>query len=238
MPSATQTVRDIALQQPTSIRVFQHLGIDFCCGGRKPLAEACAASNLEVDAVLAALEAANQIPAPPTRDWSTATLEALSQHIVTTHHAYAKAELPRLALLAHKVVLRHGDTQHELPLIQSSLAQLDTELTQHFAKEETVLFPYITELEHSARTSPPRRCFGTVANPIAMMTEEHDAAGELLAHIRQLSHQFTTPIGACPTYCAFYQGLSEFEQDLHHHIHLENNILFPRAILLESLTTL
>lgn len=241
MPSATQTVRDIALQQPTSIRVFQHLGIDFCCGGRKPLAEACAASNLEVDAVLAALEAANQIPAPPSKDWSTSTLQALSQHIVATHHAYAKAELPRLALLAHKVVLRHGDTQPELPLIQTALAQLDAELTQHFAKEETVLFPYITQLEthleHSTRTSPPHNCFGTIANPIAMMTQEHDAAGELLAQIRQLSHHFTTPIGACPTYCAFYQGLSEFEQDLHHHIHLENNILFPRAIHLETTTT-
>ncbi len=239
MPSATQTVRDIALQQPTSIRVFEHFGLNFCCGGRIPLAEACAASNLEVDAVLAALEAAANGPAPHTEDWSRSTLEALSQHIVATHHAYAKAELPRLALLAQKVVHRHGDTQPELPLIQSTLAQLDAELTHHFAKEETVLFPYITQLERSAATAttPPRHCFGTLANPIAMMTQEHDAASELLAQIRQLSHEFTTPIGACPTYCAFYQGLSEFEQDLHHHIHLENNLLFPRALHLETTTT-
>lgn len=240
MPSATQTVRDIALQQPTSIRVFEHFGINFCCGGRIPLAEACAASNVEVDAVLAALEAAANSPAPDTEDWSTASLETLSDHIVATHHAYAKNELPRLALLAEKVVRRHGDTQPELPLIQTTLAQLDDELTQHFAKEEAVLFPYITRLERSTTTAStqPRNCFGTIANPIAMMTQEHDAATELLAQIGQLSHQFTTPIGACPTYCAFYQGLSEFEQDLRHHIHLENNILFPRAIHLEATTTL
>lgn len=240
MPYATQTVRDIALQQPTSIRVFERFGLDFCCGGRIPLAEACAASNLEVDTVLAALEAAANGPAPHTEDWSTASLEALSTHIVATHHTYAKTELPRLALLAQKVVRRHGDTQPELPLIQTTLAQLDDELTQHFAKEEAVLFPYITRLERSTTTAStqPRNCFGTIANPIAMMTQEHDAASELLAQIRHFSHEFTTPIGACPTYRAFYQALSEFELDLHHHIHLENNFLFPRAIHLESTTTL
>jgi len=239
MTSATQTVRDIALQQPTSIRVFERFGIDFCCGGRKPLAEACAASNLEIDAVLAALETAANGPAPLTEDWSQASLEKLSAHIVATHHAYAKNELPRLAILAQKVVNRHGDTHAELPRIQTLLAQLDEEMTQHFAKEEAVLFPYIASLERSTTTgtAKPKNCFGTIANPIAMMTEEHDAAGVLLAEIRQLSNQFTPPEGACPTYHAFYDGLNEFERDLHQHIHLENNILFPRAIHLESTTT-
>jgi len=239
MTSATQTVRDIALQQPTSIRVFERFGIDFCCGGRKPLAEACAASNLEIDAVLAALETAANGPAPLTEDWSQASLEQLSAHIVAKHHAYAKTELPRLAILAQKVVNRHGDTHAELPRIQTLLAQLDEEMTQHFAKEEAVLFPYIASLERSTTTgtAKPKNCFGTIANPIAMMTEEHDAAGVLLAEIRQLSNQFTPPEGACPTYHAFYDGLNEFERDLHQHIHLENNILFPRAINLESTTT-
>jgi regulator of cell morphogenesis and NO signaling len=136
------------------------------------------------------------------------------------------------------VVRRHGDTQLELPLIQAKLALLDEELTQHLAKEEAVLFPYVTKLERALATEStlPRGCFGTIANPIGMMTEEHDAAGTLLAEIRQLSHQFTTPVGACPTYHAFYDGLREFEQDLHQHIHLENNILFPRAIALEAAT--
>jgi regulator of cell morphogenesis and NO signaling len=236
MTATTQTVREIALEQPTSIRVFEHFGIDYCCGGRKPLAEACAAGNLEVDAVIAALEAAAKGPAPSADDWTNASLEALSGHIVATHHAYVKRELPRLAVLAEKVVRRHGDTRAELPAIQAKLALLDEELTQHLAKEEVVLFPYVAKLERALATGStlPRGCFGTVANPIAMMTAEHDAAGGLLAEIRDLSLHFTPPVGACPTYCAFYAGLQEFEQDLHQHIHLENNILFPRAIALEA----
>jgi len=236
MTITTQTVREIALDQPASIRVFEQFGIDYCCGGRKPLAEACTANNLEVDAVLAALEAAAQTPAIETEDWTKASLEVLSAHIVAKHHAYVKSELPRLAVLAQKVVRRHGDTQAELPQIQAKLALLDEELSQHLAKEEAVLFPYVTKLERALATGStlPRGCFGTVANPIATMTTEHDAAGTLLAAIRRLSHQFTTPVGACPTYHAFYDALREFEQDLHRHIHLENNILFPRAIAMEA----
>jgi len=235
MPATTQTVREIALEQPTSIRVFEQFGIDYCCGGRKPLAEACATGNLEIDAVLAALERAAQ-GSEPAEDWSKASLEALSGHIVATHHAYVKSELPRLVVLAEKVVRRHGDTQAELPLIQAGLALLNEELTQHLAKEEAVLFPYVTKLERALNTGStlPHGCFGTVANPIAMMTAEHDAAGALLAEIRELSHHFTAPVGACPTYHAFYDGLHEFERDLHQHIHLENNILFPRAIRMEA----
>jgi len=236
MTADTQTVREIALEQPTSIRVFEHYGIDYCCGGRKPLSEACTNSNLDVDTVLAALEAAAKGPVPTAGDWSQASLEKLSGHIVATHHAYVKSELPRLAVLSQKVVNRHGDTQTELPLIQTRLAQLDEELSQHLAKEEAILFPYVVKLERASMngSAKPHGCFGAVANPIAMMTAEHDAAGAIMAEIRDLSHHFTTPAGACPTYHAFYDGLKEFEQDLHRHIHLENNILFPRAIQLET----
>lgn len=236
MTAATQTVREIALEKPASIRVFEHYGIDYCCAGRKPLVEACAARNLEVDVVLAALEATESSPSQIANDWTQASLERLSAHVVATHHAYVKRELPRLALLAERVVRRHGDTQAELPRIQSTLAQLDEEMTQHLAKEESILFPYVIKLERASTDggAKPHGCFGTVANPIAMMTAEHDAAGSLVAEIRQLSHQYTTPVGACPTYHAFYDGLREFEQDLHQHIHLENNILFPRAISLEA----
>ena len=236
MAAAAQTVREIALEQPASIRVFEQFGIDYCCGGRKPLADACAARDIEIEAVLAALQAVANEPARVAEDWSQASLEELSGHIVATHHAYVKSELPRLALLAERVVRRHGDTQAELPVIQTRLAQLDEELTHHLAKEEAILFPYIVRLERALAngSATPRSCFGTVANPIAMMTAEHDAAGTLIAEIRELSHQFTTPVGACPTYHAFYDGLREFEQDLHQHIHLENNLLFPHTIQMES----
>jgi regulator of cell morphogenesis and NO signaling len=236
MTLTTQTVREIALNQPSSIRVFEQFGIDYCCGGRKPLTEACIAGSLEIDAVIAALEAAERAPQEKTEDWAEKSLESLSTHIVATHHAYVKRELPRLALLAEKVVNRHGSTKAELPVIAATLAQLDEELTHHLAKEEAVLFPYIAGLEKSISigTPKPHSCFGTVANPIAMMTQEHDAAGALLSEIRTLSGNFTTPPDACPTFHAFYDGLKEFEQDLHQHIHLENNILFPRAIELEA----
>ena len=238
MTTTTQTVREIALDQPSSIRVFEHFGIDYCCGGRKPLAEACAASQLEVDQVIAALEAAEKGPLPDTIDWTTQPLTTLAAHITATHHAYVKRELPRLALLSAKVVNRHGPTHPELPILASRLALLTEELTMHLMKEEAVLFPYVSKLETALATgaSLPEKCFGTVANPIAMMIREHDDAGGLLAEIRTLTSNFTTPEGACPTYHAYFDGLREFQQDLHQHIHLENNILFPRAIAIEQST--
>jgi regulator of cell morphogenesis and NO signaling len=236
MIATTETVREIALGRPSSIRVFEQFGIDYCCGGRKPLAEACAANHVEVDAVIAALEAAGDTPNVAVDDWTNTSLAGLSAHIVATHHAYVRRELPRLAELARKVVNRHGGTKTELPAIQFRLAQLDEELIQHLEKEETVLFPYVVSLERAIADGSPKPggCFGSVVNPIAMMTQEHDAAGTLIAQIRGLSHNFKTPEDACPTYYAFYDGLKEFEQDLHRHIHLENNILFPRAIELEA----
>ncbi len=236
MPTLTETVREIALNQPSSIRVFEQLGIDYCCGGRKPLADACNERNLEVGSVLAALESAAAAPRPGTEDWAKASLASLAGHIVSQHHAYVKRELPRLDSLAVKVVAQHGSTHPEVLQIQSALRKLDQELTQHLGKEELILFPHITGLERSLAdgSARPQGCFGTVANPIAMMTQEHDAAGALLATMRRLSANFVPPQDACPTYHAFYDGLKEFEQDLHQHIHLENNILFPRAIAMEA----
>jgi regulator of cell morphogenesis and NO signaling len=238
MATATKTVREIALEQPTSIRVFESLGIDYCCGGRKPLSEACEARSLEVDEVIAALETAANGPEKPADNLTTKSLTGLCAHIVATHHEYVRRELPRLTVLAEKVVNRHGETHPELLVIQATLAQLEEELTQHLGKEEVVLFPYIGKLELAiAKGAPmPQRCFGAISNPIAMMTREHDSAGMLLEVMRTKSSQYTTPEGACPKYHAFFDGLREFEQDLHQHIHLENNVLFPRAIEMEAAT--
>ena len=236
MTVMTQTVREIALENPASIRVFEAFGIDYCCGGRKPLAEACALKNIEVETVVAALEQGKATIASGEVDWAAKPLSLLITHIVDRHHAYVRRELPRLAELASKVVNRHGDTKPELPEIQTKVAQITEELIEHLAKEEVVLFPYVAKLERAKEegTEHPHGCFGTVANPVAMMMQEHDAAGALLVEIRRLSNDFTPPVGACPTFHAFYSGLHEFEQDLHQHIHLENNILFPRAIALEG----
>ena len=236
MTNLTQTVREIAVEQPHSIRVFERFGIDYCCGGRKPLAEACGEKQISVDEVVAALESAAGSAAPLPVDWSQKTLGALIEHIEATHHVYVKTELPRLAVLAQKAVNRHGDTQAHLPAMQKLLAQLDEELIHHLGKEEHVLFPFIAKLEGALISggAHPEACFGTIESPIAMMTSEHDAAGALLAELRRLSDNYTTPVEACPTYHAYYDGLKEFEQDLHQHIHLENNILFPRAIAMEA----
>ena len=236
MATTTQTVRDIAMENPSAVRVFEKYGIEYCCGGQVPLAEACAVKGLNVDDVIASLEAVRIPLAPGEKDWGKESLASLATYIVNTHHAYVNREVPRLNGLADKVVNRHGDTREELSAIQSKLAELGEEMIAHQGKEEVVLFPYITKLDQysAGNGAKPRNCFGTIANPIAMMTKDHDIAGNLMAEIRKLSQDYTPPASSCPTFRAFYAGLREFEQDLHRHIGLENNILFPRAAALES----
>jgi regulator of cell morphogenesis and NO signaling len=236
MTTPETTVREIALEQPAAIRVFEKFGIDYCCGGRKPLAQVCQERSLEMDALLAAIENASQMQPSTTTDWTTASLEALCEHIVKTHHQYVRNEIPRLWQLAQKVVARHGTDRPELAEIQQLIKAAGEDLVQHLSKEELMLFPYITNMERNFANCGPRSlgCFGTVRNPIGVMMAEHDSAGETLARIRVLSNDYTPPEGACPTFLGFYQALSEFERDLHRHVHLENNILFPRAIELEE----
>lgn len=236
MATPQTTVRDIAIEQPASIRVFERFGIDYCCGGRKPLAEACQERSIAPQAVLDAIQAAIAGGGEPARDWTQASLETICDHIVATHHAYVRAELPRLEALAQRVVSRHGNTHPELQEIQQLIGSLGEELLQHLSKEEMVLFPFITSLERNLANCGPRPlgCFGAVRNPIRMMIAEHDSAGDALDRMRALSGGFTPPEGACPTYRGFYQALSDFEKDLHQHVHLENNILFPRAIDLDE----
>ncbi|HEX4036530.1 MAG TPA: iron-sulfur cluster repair di-iron protein [Acidobacteriaceae bacterium] len=232
MNAAATTVRDIALEQPASIRVFEKFGIDYCCGGRKPLAEACQERSLDLETVLAALETAGKGGSEAAQGWASASLEGLCEHIVRTHHEYVRREIPRLWQLAQKVVARHGDTRPELVRMQQLIRDAGEDLIRHLGKEEQILFPSIVNMERNLSNCGPRSlgCFESVRKPIQVMMAEHDAAGDALAQIRRLSHDFVPPEGACPTYIGFYRGLSEFEQDLHQHVHLENNILFPRAI--------
>lgn len=236
MATPQTTVRDIAIEQPASIRVFEKYGIDYCCGGRRPLAEVCDEHSLQLDEVLAAIQNAEAQKQPTGPDWNTFQLAAICDHIVRTHHDYIRAELPRLQFLAQKVVARHGNDRPELPQIEQLVQDVGNDLISHLAKEEMMLFPYITNLERNLATCGPGSlgCGGSVRNPISVMMAEHDIAGDFLAQIRKLSNNYTPPAFACPTYRGFYQSLHEFEQDLHQHVHLENNILFPRAIELEE----
>jgi regulator of cell morphogenesis and NO signaling len=237
MQQATEkTVREIAVENPASVRVFEKLGIDYCCGGRRPLAEACAEVGVPIERALDLL--ANASPPEETAEagWGTAPLSALAAHIVARYHEVARREIPRIEALAHKVKTPHGKAHPELRDIEELFLSLAQELSTHMMKEEQVLFPYIGRIEaaeHEGRALPVMP-FGSVARPIAVMTADHDDAGALLARIRELSSGYAIPNGACPTYRAFYNALEEFERDMHRHIHLENNILFPRAIAMEA----
>ena len=231
-----QTVREIAINYPASVRLFENLGIDYCCGGKRPLQEACDRANVPVETVmqqLAELDMNGGLPEEPL--WTGAALTDLIQHIVNRHHRYVRDEAPRLKALLQKVVTRHGEAHPELRAIQETFVALSEELFAHMMKEERVLFPFVEQMEMAARSGGPEPvgCFPSVEFPIARMLGEHDDAGALTGRIRELSGAFQPPEGACPSYRGLYHALDEFERDLHHHIHLENNVLFPRAVELE-----
>jgi regulator of cell morphogenesis and NO signaling len=232
----TRTVRDLAIANPSAVRVFEKFGIDYCCGGEKSLSQACSAAKVNLEEVAEALAKPQSQGDDP--DWQKATLSDLVKHIVGKHHGYVRQEIQRLIPLCAKVAGVHGDNHRELDQLQSSFHALAEELTTHLMKEERMLFPYIEQLEiagNSARR-PAAPMFGTVQNPVRMMMMEHDSAGELLRKIRQVTDDFALPSDACTSFQMLYRGLQEFETDLHQHIHLENNILFPRAIALEART--
>ena len=230
-----QTVAEIALEKPQAAAVFEKLGIDYCCGGNKPLAAACEEAGVDLNHVEGLLEGAAK-DQPDAENWSEQSLAGLVGHIVEKHHAYCREEGLRLQPLLAKVVSKHGEHHPELTQVQELFTALRDELSMHMMKEERMLFPYIIDLEKAAarKSAPPRAPFGTVQNPVRMMVQEHDDAGQLTKEIRTLTGDFTTPQDACPSFKALYQGLEAFEADLHQHIHLENNILFPRAIALED----
>lgn len=235
-----KTVREIAAEMPSSIRVFEALGIDYCCGGRNSLEQACAVLHLDVGQVTEKLErAAAETNDPDAIDWQANSLKELAQYIVRKHHKYVRQELVRLEPLGNKVRDKHAHAHPELKKIIELLLALRDELSMHMTKEEQVLFPYIIRLEQTAPSGQPaaKPPFGSVANPIRVMTDEHDNAASLLTLVRKLSNEYKPPADACASYQAFYDGLREFERDLHQHIHLENNILFPRALLLEQEST-
>lgn len=235
--NATQTVREVVQQHPAAVPVFEALGIDYCCGGGKTLKDACAGKDVPVDRLLSDL--ANALvtrPTPEDRRWMTSSLTELAQYIVDQHHAYAKRELPRLAALSAKVHQRHGHMYPELNQLRELLETMNAEIVSHLLKEEQVLFPRLKTIEDAAQAGlkPPPAFFGSVLNPIRHMMSDHDDTGEQLRTVHALTHDYTLPDGACMSYQALYQGLSDLERDMHQHIHLENNILFPRALEFEK----
>ena len=216
----TLTVRDAVVENPAMARVFERHGIDYCCGGGRPLQEVCQEKGLSPEA----LRAEAVPPATPETDWMQATLPDLIQHILDRHHVYLRQALPQLDRKLARVLEAHG--QADGPLLgelSRIFSGLRDELMAHMGKEEQVLFPMIRHL--SAGVPAPMPLDG----PIGMMEYEHESAGRALAAMRRLTHDYSVPEHACGTYRALFFELGELEADLHQHIHLENNILFPRA---------
>ena len=223
------TLAAIVDANPASVRILERHQLDYCCGGRRTLEQACAERDLDPAAVLAELGALQPAAAA---DWPTMEPAQLVDHIESTHHRYLHEELPRLAALTDKVVGVHGTHHPELHSVKVTFTALRDDLEPHLMKEEQVLFPMIRDLA-DATTAPTFHC-GSVANPIRMMLLEHDRAGELLAELRDITNEFQPPEDGCASYHALYGGLAEIEADTHLHVHKENNVLFPAVLALED----
>ena len=235
--TAEKTVRELALENPAATRVFEKLGIDYCCGGSQTLERACEAAHVSTNQVVDALAAVSQAASTTAHDrnWQAEPLSELVAHIRSTHHAYTREEIARLGPLFDKVCSVHGENHPELLRLREIFSGLAQELTTHLMKEEMVLFPYVLRMEEAVVASEPvlPPPFGSVRNPVAMMMNEHDGAGNALRSMRQIGNGYAAPSDACISFQTLYQALAAFEADLHQHIHLENNILFPRAIEME-----
>jgi regulator of cell morphogenesis and NO signaling len=222
-----RTLADIVTERTETSRVFEQFGLDYCCHGDRTLDEACRAAGLETDTVAEQLDA---VGAAGSDGWAELPIPELVDHIVMTHHAYVREELPLLEALAAKVAGVHGRRHPELGVIRDLVRELRADFEPHLDKEERVLFPAIHAIYAGRRDFP----FGTVANPVRMMGIEHDRAGELLSSLRSAASGYRVPHDACASYRALYERLAAFERDTHLHVHKENARLFPAAIAEES----
>lgn len=233
------TLADIVTIHPQTRMLLEDLSLDYCCGGKRTLKDACQKAELSPKDVIKKIEdMVEKSPASKeAKDWSKTSLTELADHINDVHHNYLKQQFPRLERLIDKVYKAHKQHHGEmLEKLRNVLDSLRTDIEMHLAKEEQILFPMIKEIEAYVEGSGPMpiaHC-GTVANPTRQMEHEHDVAGDLLARMREITNDYQLPEDACQTFKGLYEGLRDLEKDLHCHIHLENNILFPRAIETES----
>jgi regulator of cell morphogenesis and NO signaling len=224
------SVAEIAAALPASVRVFQRHGVDFCCGGKKPLSVVCEEQGLSFAELAHAIEQAAAGPALEPEDWTRVPLHILIDHIVSTYHDVLREELPRLETMAARVLRVHGGREPRLlGRIEAIVAELSADLNEHMRKEELVLFRMIRAIEAKSTTGG----LG-ISAPIRVMEWEHDRAGELLAELRRITGGLDAPRWACETLRALYHGLQELEASMHMHVHLENNVLFPRALQLAA----
>lgn len=231
-----QTVGEIVADDYRTAGVFKKYGLDFCCGGGTPLNEACERKNVDLDKLLEELKTVTADTAENHnyKEWSPGFL---INYIEEQHHRFVRSKLPEIESYARKVAKVHGDRHEELNNILQEFLILKDKMLSHLEKEEQILFPYIKKLEQWEKNGdrPKQKpSFGTVENPVRMMESEHDEAGEAMAKIQKWSNNFTPPRDACASYRVLFQNLEGFQEDLHKHVHLENNILFPKALELEK----
>ncbi len=231
---ANQTLAEIVTENIRSAIVFEEFGLDFCCKGKRPLSEACADKNVNVEDVINSLSGLNVTdPSLNINDWEP---DFLIDYIMNNHHQYVRRMIPVISLHADKVASVHGKNHPEMIEIADLFLAVREELESHMMKEERILFPFIKQLHNAKKNNeqiaPPP--FGTIQNPIRMMEAEHTSAGDAMFRIKELSKNYSVPADACNTFKALYSELKEFEEDLHKHIHLENNLLFPKSIEIES----
>ena len=233
--SNEKTVADYVTENIKTADIFKNHGIDFCCGGNISIEKACAKKNVNQEVLEKEL---NQVDAvrDVIEDYNKWELDFLMIYIENVHHTYVKESMPLISEYANKVAKVHGHHYSQVLKINQLFHEVANELLAHMQKEEEILFPFIKQLvdakkEENKSVSAP---FGTVNNPIRMMEQEHESAGDIFKEIATLTNNYTPPAEACNTFKALYAKLDEFEQDLHKHIHLENNILHPKAIILEK----
>lgn len=225
------TVGDLVASDYRAAAVFHRFGIDFCCGGGSSLSEACRKQNVSATEVIQALTTACATPDAGTPRFNAWDVQALVSYIVSNHHAYVRDALPTILAHTRKLADVHGPNHPELVEVSALFNGVAEEMTSHMMKEEHVLFPFINALGAAAQrgTAAPVPPFGRVSNPIRMMEQEHESAGTAMARIRELTGGYAPPADGCTTYRITMQELEAFENDLHAHVHLENNILFPKA---------
>lgn len=218
-------VGDIAASFPSSVAVFQRNGIDFCCGGKKPLGVACEEQGTSVAGLIADIEASLAAPVSESRDWTGEPLAAVIDHITSAYHAPLRELLPRLETMASRVFQVHGSHASHLSRVETIVSELSRDLLAHMEREEHALFPAIRSADNGLASQP-----SPVSTAIVEMNHDHDEVAAQLVELNRLTQGYEPPDWACQTFRALYRGLEELETSMHLHVHLENNVLFPRAL--------
>ena len=227
---ASKTLAQIVTNNHKAASIFEKHHLDFCCKGKRTLEQACSESDIKIEEVIEQLEKAGDINDSKT-NYNELSLAQLSEHIVSTHHNYVKNEMPALHGYLQKVASKHGDRHPEMNKVFQIFVAVKEEMEFHMQKEEMVLFPRIKDIENQIQEGKKVVINSSyLQSPINMMEQEHDHAGSMLAEIRNLTNNYNPPADACTTYQLSFASLQAFELDLHHHVHLENNILFPKAL--------